>query len=442
MVVPLGAADGKTWGLLSEPLRHISNPRFSAVIFRATHPQIIQKGGLWDESGEIYPFVGGIPYVGLPEWRWPTGATISFAYLGSEEKKFDFQGAQIPYLGFDQLEHFSESQFFYMLSRNRSTCGVRPYIRATVNPDAESWVATFIEWWIDQNTGYPLKKRAGVIRWFIRGDDDRLIWANTKEELITKYGDVNEPDKIMPKSVTFIPADIYDNKILLAKDPGYLANLKALSLIDRERLLMGNWKIKPSAGKLVNRSWFEVVPAAPAGGTEIRFWDFAGTAKEIKGDDPDYTAGERMRLVKGVYYILDSVDEQAGPAEVDRMFVNLSKQDQSNAAASGAAYSVGWEIEGGSSGIQENRRLTQMVAGIPCRGRKPTGDKIMRGKAFASQAEAGNVKLVAGAWNDRWLTHMHNQPDWPHDDIWDATVGAFNELTAGGIARKATSRQG
>jgi hypothetical protein len=31
-----------------------------------------------------------------------------------------------------------------MTSRNRSTCGVRPYIRATCNPDADSWVADFL----------------------------------------------------------------------------------------------------------------------------------------------------------------------------------------------------------------------------------------------------------------------------------------------------------
>ena len=45
---------------------------------------------------------------------------------------------------FDELTHFTAHQFFYMVSRNRSTCGVRPYIRATCNPDADSWVADFL----------------------------------------------------------------------------------------------------------------------------------------------------------------------------------------------------------------------------------------------------------------------------------------------------------
>ena len=76
---------------------------------------------------------------------------------------YDGQGAQVP--GFDELTHSTKSQFFYMMSRNRSMCGVRPYIRATCNPDADSWVAEFISWWIDQETGLPIPERAGKVRY-------------------------------------------------------------------------------------------------------------------------------------------------------------------------------------------------------------------------------------------------------------------------------------
>src|SRR5436305_14925946 len=69
---------------------------------------------------------------------------------------------------FDELTHFTAHQFFYMVSRNRSTCGVRPYIRATCNPDADSWVADFLAWWIDPQTGLPIPERAGVLRYYIR----------------------------------------------------------------------------------------------------------------------------------------------------------------------------------------------------------------------------------------------------------------------------------
>jgi hypothetical protein len=77
-----------------------------------------------------------------------------------------WKGAQITLICFDELTHFSAHQFFYMVSRNRSTCGVRPYIRATCNPDADSWVADFLSWWIDPESGHPIRERAGVLRYF------------------------------------------------------------------------------------------------------------------------------------------------------------------------------------------------------------------------------------------------------------------------------------
>ncbi len=126
-----------------------------------------------------------------------------------------------------------------MLSRNRSTCGVTPFVRATCNPDADSWVAKFIEWWIDPNTGYPIPERSGKIRWFIRRNET-LYWANTRQELWEQFNLQTEEERQEPRSVTFIASKLSDNQELLRVNPGYLANLKALSVIERERLLNGN----------------------------------------------------------------------------------------------------------------------------------------------------------------------------------------------------------
>ena len=64
-----------------------------------------------------------------------------------------------------------------MVSRNRSTCGMRPYILATCNPDADSWVAGFLAWWIDPESGLPVRERAGVVRYYIRVAD-KIEWAD------------------------------------------------------------------------------------------------------------------------------------------------------------------------------------------------------------------------------------------------------------------------
>ena len=401
------------------------------MIFRRSYPQIMQQGGLWDESELMYPGQGGDPLRGRMLWRWPSGARISFAHMNFEADKLNYQGAQIAMIGWDQLEHFSESMFFYMLSRNRSTCGVKPYIRATCNPDADSWLATFLAWWIDQDTGFPIQERAGQVRWFVRVGE-RIIWADDPAELRAEHAE--------PKSVTFIPAKVTDNAILMAKDPGYLANLMALAPVDRGRLLEGNWRIKAEAGKVFNRAWFEVVAAAPGGGREVRFWDFAATEKKQKGHDPDFTAGVKMRQNGSLFHVIDCVAEQVGPAAGDVLFVNTCVQDALDARAAGRRYMVRWEMEPGSAGIKETRRLVVLLREafarhgmtVDAAGQRSTGDKLTRAASLASTAQTGDVKLVSAPWVEDWLKHMHGQPDLPHDDIMDASAGAFNSLTVEG----------
>ncbi len=58
-------------------------------------------------------------------------------------------------------------------------------MRATCNPDADSWVASFIDWWIGDD-GYAIKERSGVMRWMVRIGDD-IVWADTPEELRERH---------------------------------------------------------------------------------------------------------------------------------------------------------------------------------------------------------------------------------------------------------------
>lgn len=415
-----GAGGGKTWSLLLECLRHKDNKDFGAVFFRRTNPQIVAEGGLLDEATTLYPLVGAKPRLSKPiQWVFPSGMVVSMAHLQHEKNRFDWQGSQVALFLWDELTHFSRKQFFYMFSRNRNaTAGVRPYIRATCNPvppdDAVGgWVHEFVGWYIGED-GYAIPERGGVIRWFATVNDD-LRWAGSKEELLDLYPNSD------PKSFAFIPSDIYDNKILLENDPGYLANLKALTYVEQEQLLRGNWLVKPSAGKVFNKAWFEIVDAAPTGGHTVRFWDLAATEKKLAKDDPDFTASVLMRHVNGVYYILDSTEDQIEPAKTDQAMKNTALQD-------GRRVAVRFEREGGASGKRDARTIVNLLDGFDVRGVPPQGDKLTRAKGLSAQAYAGNVKLVRGAWNNRWLNHMHGQPDLAHDDTMDASSGAYNEL--------------
>ena len=259
-----GAFGGKTYALEIEPLRHVDNPGFGAVIFRRTIPEVTREGGLWDEAGNIYPLLGGVPNSSEHSYKFPSGAKITFAHMQYENDKHSWKSAQIPLIEFDQLETFTAGQFFYMLSRNRSTIGVRPYVRASANPEP-GWLANFLEWWIDAE-GYARPERSGVIRWMVR-ENDITYWGDSKDELQKLH-----PESI-PKSVTFVLSTIYDNQIGMEKDPGYLANLQALPKIDRERLLGdkvrgGNWKFRTGDGRV-----FDNILARPITDEEIKQFD-------------------------------------------------------------------------------------------------------------------------------------------------------------------------
>lgn len=410
------AGGGKTWALLMEPLRHIANPGFGAVFFRRSTVQVRNEGGLWDESEKLYPIIGATPREHVLSWEFPAGATVSFAHLEHDKTVLNWQGSQIPLICFDELTHFSQKQFWYMVSRNRSMCGVRPYIRATCNPDADSWVAEFIAWWIDQETGLPIPDRAGVVRWFVR-INDALVWADDPAELEARH------PGIPPKSATFIPAKLTDNAALMAADPGYMANLLALPKVERERLLGGNWKIRAAAGLLFKRSWVTVVDAAPSDLRIVRGWDLAGTPK-TEGNDPDWTAGTKIGKSRstGRYIVLHHVRDRDTPHKVEALIANTASQD-------GAEVQVSLPQDPGQAGKAQVATLIKMLSAYTARATPETGDKETRFGPFSAQCEAGNVDVLRGPWNEEWFMQLESFPDAAHDDDADSTARAFNTLS-------------
>jgi predicted phage terminase large subunit-like protein len=419
------AGGGKSVGLILEPLRYVSRvPGFTAVFFRRTTPEITNPGGLWDESLNFYPRFGGLPNQRGHEWRWPRTGKIKFSHLQFDSTVYHWQGAQIALIAFDELTHFTAHQFYYLLSRNRSTCGVRPYIRATCNPDADSWVADFLAWWIDQETGFPIPERAGVLRYFIRVGE-RIMWADRPEdlvELITRSQALPpgvEPSR--PISVTFIPAKVSDNPALLRVNPEYLTWLLSLPLLERERLLGGNWKIRPAAGLYFKREWCAVADGVPADLDVIRYWDLAATEK-TEFNDPDWTVGIKLgRDRNGGYWLLDMVRQRANPGDVEKLLLET-------AAGDGKRVKIGFGQDPGQAGKSQALHLVRALSAFTVRPATESGDKLTRFGPFSSQCRAGNVKILRGSWNDDLFHVLEGFPDLAHDDEVDACSGALEML--------------
>jgi len=412
------AGGGKTFAILMEAIRHMNNKAFRCAIFRRTYTEIKQPGGLWDDACLLYPMLGGKSKSSdTLSWTFPSGMQVTFNYLQSDTDLQKYQGSQIPLIMFDEVTHFSERQFFYMLSRVRSTSGVKGYIRATCNPDPDSWVAAFIDWWI-RDDGYPDATRAGIVRWFVRKGDD-LIWGDSRAELVEIYG-----PETRPKSVTFIPATLSDNKILMEKDPEYESNLDALPLVERAQLKGGNWKIKPSAGTYFKIDDFLYCNSheVPKIKRKVRYWDRAATEPSATNKNPDWTVGVLMGICElGRPYVLHVERFRQGPAGVVRIIKATAERD-------GTGVEIGIEQDPGSAGKSEAQSLISALSGYRCKAVRADKKKVIRALPYSAQVQAGNVTIVRAAWNNSYGRELESfdGTERGKDDQVDASSGAFN----------------
>lgn len=428
------AGAGKTFAELLEAVRHINVKGAGTVIFRRESSQIANEGGPWDTAQEIYGPMGA-RFVESPKYiaKWKNGFKVTFSHMQLERHVRQWDGSQLLLICFDELQHFTERQFWYMLSRNRSTCGVRPYMRATCNPDPDSFLLKLLSWWIYQTPedipkgvdavpGDPIKERSGVIRWFVR-IGGIMHWGNSKEELIETFG-----PKTKPKSFTFISASLQDNQELLRQDPDYEANIDALLDFERKRL-KGNWFARPTAGELFKRTYFEIIEPEDFDEADtlssVRYWDRAATEVSEQNDDPDYTVGLRMvESAFGHFVITDVSRGRYDPGDVVATMDHVINMDGYNT-------DVGLEQEPGSSGKIEVSMYEKRYAEYSVFKYPKTKSKLTCWKPLAVAAKEGKVKVLRGAWNSDFFSELEGCTDGTqdgHDDQADSAAGAFNHL--------------
>lgn len=123
------AGGGKSSALLMAAAQYVHEPGYAALLLRRTYADLALPGAIMDRSKEWWH--------GKAEWndkdkRWtfPSGATITFGYLDNDRDRFRYQGAELQFLGFDELTQFPEQWYRYLLSRLRRLHGVSVPLRA------------------------------------------------------------------------------------------------------------------------------------------------------------------------------------------------------------------------------------------------------------------------------------------------------------------------
>lgn len=177
----------------------------------------------------------------------------------------------------------------------------------------------------------------------------------------------------------------------------------------------------PRDGGLFKRSWLPVVDALPNDlDKTCRAWDLGATKG---GGDP--TAGVKVaRSRDGVFYVVDVIRTQESPAEVERTLLATATQD-------GPSQTIRLPQDPGAAGKAYVATLVKLLAGYPVKVVPPTGDKVTRATPAAVQAEAGNVRLLRGPWNEAFMDELCTFPAAAHDDQVDAFADAVSELALG-----------
>ncbi|WP_435371435.1 phage terminase large subunit [Mesorhizobium liriopis] len=202
-------------------------------------------------------------------------------------------------------------------------------------------------------------------------------------------------------------------------------------VVERDKIPMGSYAVAgqfqqrpaPRSGGMFQRGDFEIVDAVPSNVRRCRAWDFAATA-EKPGKQPDWTVGLRMAWANGTFYVEDVRRDRWSPGDVERNLKNTASQD-------GLQVTIRIPEDPGAAGKADAATKVKLLAGHNIKVVRPTGDKATRAKPASAQAEAGNVKLVRGKWNDTFLDEVCSFPNAQHDDQVDAFADALNELALG-----------
>jgi predicted phage terminase large subunit-like protein len=214
---------------------------------------------------------------------------------------------------------------------------------------------------------------------------------------------------------------VFDNPALLQVNPEYLAWLLSLPLLESERLLGGNWKIRPAAGLYFKRGWCAVVDEVPADLDMVRYWDLAATEK-TELNDPDWTVGIKLgRDNNRGYWLLDMVRGRANPGDVERLLLDTAARD-------GKRVRVGFGRDPGQAGKSQALHLVRALSAFTVAPAAESGDKLTRFGPFSAQCRAGNVKILRGSWNEDLFRVLEGFPDLAHDDEVDACSGALDML--------------
>ena len=199
------AGGGKSYGQLVDALLFaLRYPGSRQLLLRRTFPEL--ERSLIRSARSLYPASVFTYNATHHTGRFQNGSLLDFGYCAAEGDVYQYQSAEYDVIRFDELTHFTEFQYLYLISRIRGANAFPKQIKSSTNPGGvgHGWVkARFID---------PSPPDTS----FLGEDGVRRI---------------------------FLPAKIADNRFLLTADPDYKRRLEALPSLEKRALLLGDWNL-------------------------------------------------------------------------------------------------------------------------------------------------------------------------------------------------------
>lgn len=386
------AGGGKSDALLMDALQHSDVKGYAAILFRTSFADLTKPGALIDRAKEwLLPHPNVVwrekdrKFEFIERYGRHTDiiSILQFGYLENDSDKYNYQGGEYQYIGFDELVHISESNYRYMFSRTRRLLGmdVPIRIRGASNPP----------------------------------DDGSGQWV---------YHRFVDPKTKKPNCI-FIPAGMDDNPYLDKEQ--YRESLEELDPVTRARLRDGVWTITRK-GNMFKKEWFPEVDELPPYRVPVRFWDMAATnpeeaRKRRKNAEPDFTAGVRMSYYDGIFYLEDIEHFREAPGETQAEQQRVAREDDKRVP-------IRMEQEPGSSGIITiNHYKENVFKGFQFEGVRSTGSKTERANPVSALAEKNKIRIWSKCKHkEEFYEEAETFPGGVHDDMVDAVSGAIAYL--------------
>lgn len=198
------AGGGKSYGQLIDTLLFaLKYPRSKQLILRRSYSELDKS--LIRTSQELFPreiyTYNSTSHTG----KFKNGSIIDFGYCAYESDVYQYQSAEYDQIRFDELTHFTEAQYLYLISRLRGANDYPKQVKSSTNP-------------------------GGIGHGWVKA---RFIDPAPAEEAFFGGG----------TSKIFIPSLLSDNSFLEEYDPQYKMRLLELPERERRALLCGDWNV-------------------------------------------------------------------------------------------------------------------------------------------------------------------------------------------------------